>query len=75
MSFFGVTVEVIDKVLPIEGADRIEVATLRDKDFQFIIAKGSFFPGDQCLYFPVDSLIGFSYSHIARDQDGVKIPV
>jgi RNA ligase (TIGR02306 family) len=57
MAFFGVTVEVIGSVAPIEGADRIEVATLRGKDFQFVIAKGSFAPGDRCLYVPVDALL------------------
>ncbi len=57
MSFFGVTLEQIGTVSPIEGADRIEVATLRGGDFQFVIAKGSFAPGDPCLYFPVDSLV------------------
>lgn len=57
MAFFGVTVEEIGSVAPIEGADRIEVATLRGKDFQFVIARGSFAAGDRCLYFPIDSVL------------------
>lgn len=57
MAFFGVTVEEIGSVAPIEGADRIEVATLRGKDFQFVIARSSFAPGQKCLYFPVDSVL------------------
>lgn len=57
MAFFGVTVERIGSVNPIPGADRIEVATLQGMDFQFVIAKGQFKPGDVCLYFPVDSLL------------------
>jgi len=52
-----VTVETIDVVNPIPNADRIEMATLKGKDFQFVIAKGSFAPSDRCLYFPVDSIV------------------
>ena len=57
MSFFGVTVEEIKQVGPIEGADRIEVASLAGMDYSFVIMKGQFKPGDKILYFPVDSLI------------------
>lgn len=57
MAFFGVTQEVIDSVKPIDGADRIEVAKLRGKDFQFVIGKGTFAPGDACLYIPIDALL------------------
>jgi RNA ligase (TIGR02306 family) len=57
MAFFGVTVEEIGSVAPIPGADRIEVAQLRGKDFQFVIGKGAFAPGDRCLYFPIDSVL------------------
>jgi RNA ligase (TIGR02306 family) len=44
-------------VNPIPGADRIEVATLQGMDFQFVIQKAQFKPGDACLYFPVDALL------------------
>ena len=57
MSFFGITVEEIKQVGPIEGADRIEVASLAGMDYQFVIGKGQFKPGDKVLYFPVDSLV------------------
>lgn len=57
MAFFGVTRELIGKIYPIEGADRIEMATLQGMDFQFVVAKGEFAPGDSCLYFPVDSIL------------------
>lgn len=80
MAFFGVTVEQIDRVSPIEGADRIEVATLRGKDFQFVIARGSFAPGDACLYVPIDSLLpqplaqllGVAGKLAGREQNRVK---
>lgn len=57
MAFFAVTIETIDSVGQIPEADRIQVAKLQGKDFQFVIGKDSFKPGDRCLYFPVDSLL------------------
>jgi len=80
MAFFGVTIEEIGSVAPIAGADRIEVATLRGKDFQFVIAKGAFAAGDRCLYFPIDSLLpapvaaslGVAGKLAGRDKNRVK---
>jgi len=57
MAFFGVTLEKIESVQPIPDADRIELARLQGKDFQFVIKKGSFKPGDSCLYFPIDAIL------------------
>lgn len=80
MAFFGVTIEAIGNVAPIPGADRIEVATLQGKDFQFVIARGAFAAGDRCLYFPVDSLLpaplaeslGVAGKLAGRDKNRVK---
>ena len=57
MSFFGVTLEKISNIRPIEGADKIELASLEGSTFQFVIGKDSFKAGDQVLYFPVDSIL------------------
>jgi len=57
MAFFGVTKERIKSVSPIQDADRIETASLEGMDFQFVIGKGQFVIGEECLYFPVDSLL------------------
>jgi RNA ligase (TIGR02306 family) len=57
MAFFGVTREKIGSVSPIPDADKIEMAKLDGMDFQFVIMKDDFKPGDDCLYFPVDSLL------------------
>jgi hypothetical protein len=57
MSFFGVTKEKIKTISPIKDADRIELASLEGMDFQFVIGKGQFTIGEECLYFPVDSLL------------------
>lgn len=57
MSRFAVTLEEIRSVRPIPGADRIQVATLAGMDFEFVIARDQFRPGDRVLYLPVDSLL------------------
>jgi RNA ligase (TIGR02306 family) len=57
MAFFGVTLENIASVSPIEGADRIQAATLVGLPFVFVIGRDSFKVGDIVLYFPIDSLI------------------
>jgi RNA ligase (TIGR02306 family) len=57
MAFFGVTIEEIETVGPIDGADRIQVATVKGLSFTFVIGKDTFKPGDKVLYFPVDSIV------------------
>lgn len=57
MAFFGVTIEEIDSVEPIEGADRIQKASLKDVDFDFVVKKDQFSEGDKCVYFPIDSVL------------------
>ena len=57
MSTFQVTKEKVEKILPIAGADKIELAFLEGKDYQFVVGKGSFAVGDWGIYFPVDSII------------------
>lgn len=56
MSFFGVTKEIIESISPHDNADKLEVAKLKGLGFQFIVGKGYWKEGDECLYFPVDSL-------------------
>lgn len=57
MAFFGVTIETIKTIEPIEGADRIQRATLDNLSFQFVIGKDLFKVGEQVLYFPIDAII------------------
>lgn len=49
------SVKAIDKVDPIEGADRIEVATIGG--WKVVVGKGEFAPGDKCVYFEIDSCL------------------
>ncbi|MBI4703576.1 MAG: hypothetical protein HY744_20890 [Deltaproteobacteria bacterium] len=80
MAAFGVTSEQIKSTRPIPDADRIEVATLAGMDFEFVIPKGQFSPGDRVLYFPVDSLlpaplierIGLTGRLAGKDRNRVK---
>jgi len=57
MSFFGVTVETLESITPITGADRIVMGTLKGMDYQFILKKGGIAPTHQCIFFPIDSII------------------
>jgi RNA ligase (TIGR02306 family) len=57
MSTFAVTVERIDNIRVHENADRLEMASLAGKDYDFVVAKGQFQTGDKVVYFPVDSLL------------------
>lgn len=57
MSTFAVTREIIGETKPIKGADRIEIATLAGMDFQFVVGKGTYKPGDPVLYIPVDAVL------------------
>jgi RNA ligase (TIGR02306 family) len=57
MAGFAVTIESIKSTQPIPDADRIEVASLAGMDFEFVVPKGQFRPGDPVLYFPVDSVL------------------
>lgn len=49
------TVQVIKDIKPIEGADKIEVATI--KGWQVVIKKGQFKVGDYVIYVQPDSLL------------------
>ena len=57
MSFFGVTVEELESVVPHVNADRLEVATLKGSTFQFVVPKATYKAGDQVLYFPLDAVL------------------
>lgn len=49
------TIQKIDALSPIEGADAIEVATV--KGWQCVVKKGDFSVGDPCVYIEIDSFL------------------
>ncbi len=57
MSTFAVTVERIGRIWPHDNADRLEMASLEGKAYEFVVGKGDFQPGDSVIYFPVDSVL------------------
>jgi len=80
MSFFAVTIQEIDKTWPIEGADAIELAKVKNFTWQFVVRKGSLVPGDVVAYFPLDAIIpqsvlekmGMVGKFSGKDKDRVK---
>ena len=57
MAFFGVTREKIGQIKEHPNADRLQLAKLEGINFQFVIGKDSYNPGDEVLYFPIDSVL------------------
>ena len=47
----------IDSISPIEGADRIVVATMKGLGWKVVVQKGEFEVGDRATYFEIDSLL------------------
>ena len=50
-----VSIQKIKEIIPIEGADRIELA--RVEDWQCVVNKGQFKEGDVAVYFEIDSFL------------------
>jgi RNA ligase (TIGR02306 family) len=57
MSEFAVTIEKIEKIWPIEGADAIELAKVERFSYQFVVGKGQCLVGQLVIFFPIDSVI------------------
>ena len=47
----------ISAVLPIEGADKLELAKMKGKGWQVVVGRNEFKPGDLCVYFEIDSFL------------------
>ena len=57
MSSFSVPVVRIGRVWNHPDADRLDLASVEGLDYQFCVGKGSCKPGDDVVFFPVDSLL------------------
>lgn len=49
------SIQIISEINPIEGADRIELATVLG--WKCVVNKGQFRPGDKAVYFEIDSFL------------------
>ena len=62
-----VTLQTIDKLTPIEGADKIELAHIRG--WTIVVSKGEFYEGQQVFYFEPDSMLPLDrgyFTHLAK---------
>ena len=70
------TIRVIENILPIDGADAIEVATVGG--WKVVVKKGEYEVGDLAVYFEIDSWIPFEMAPFLckgkepREFEGVK---
>src|SRR5262249_25159025 len=63
-----VSIQVVESVAPIEGADQIEQA--RVMGWTVVVKKGEFRPGDRCVFFEIDSVLpdGAAWSEFMRPR-------
>lgn len=64
------SIQKILKLEPIEGADKIEVATIQG--WHVVVKKGEFHEGDLCIYFEVDSLLPIREEYAFLQSGGIK---
>jgi RNA ligase (TIGR02306 family) len=57
VSTFKVEKTKIAKIIPIEGADKVQLAQVDGMTFQFVVGKDQFKVGDDCVFFPIDSIL------------------
>jgi len=68
------TYETITEILPIEGADRIELA--RVQGWQSVIRKGEFKVGDQVIFVPIDTVLTPSaWNEHLQDKNDPSKPI
>lgn len=63
-----VSIQVVESVAPIEGADAIEQA--RVMGWTVVVKKGEFSPGDRCVFFEIDSVLpdGAAWAEFMRPR-------
>ena len=67
------TIEQILSLSPIDGADRIELATVLG--WQVVVKKGEFNVGDLCIYIPIDTTVDPQkeyFKHLANQKNPEK---
>jgi RNA ligase (TIGR02306 family) len=51
------SIQIIDTVVSIKDADKIEQASLRGLGWSFVVKRGEFKTGDRCIYYETDSIL------------------
>ena len=68
------SMQTIDSLSPIEGADRIEVAQVLG--WQVVVKKGEFEVGEKVIYLEVDSILPFKdWSEFLKDKNKPEKPI
>src|SRR6266511_5306982 len=67
------SIQVITDIRPIEGADRIEAATVLG--YQTVIKKGEFRPGDLCVWHEPDTVTAEKPEYEFLRQQGFRLKV
>ena len=67
------SIQVIKDIRPIEGADRIEAATV--PGYQTVIKKGEFRPGDQCVWHEPDTAAAEKPEYEFLRKQGFRLKV
>lgn len=64
------TVEKVIEILPIEGADCIEIAVIMG--WEVVVKKGKFENGDYCIYIPIDTVVDLSKPYFEGAESRLK---
>lgn len=67
------SIQIISEIRPIEGADRIEAATVLG--YQTVIKKGEFRPGDRCVWHEPDTVVAEKPEYEFLRKQGFRLKV
>lgn len=57
MSTFAVTLRKLEKVWNHPQADRLDLAKVEGCEYQFVVGRDAYRPGDEVLFFPIDAVL------------------
>src|SRR3954447_15846714 len=67
------SIQTITEIRPIEGADRIEAATVLG--YQTVIKRGEFRPGDRCVWHEPDTVVAQGPKYEFLRKQGFRLKV
>ena len=57
MSYFGASIETLEKVIPHPNADKLDLGYMEGLGFQLVLPRDMYKAGDRVVYFPNDSVL------------------